>query len=623
MFFKKNKKGIYVPNIIIPKNIELPKFDIQRFSEFPFVIDGEDAGSTPWEWDSFIDAGSTVFALDASAANHGSYGYSVTWKADGAYAYGNYAFTAVSEIYIRQYIKWSSDYEWTASGKTGDGIGVRGGSELWRVLCYGAGTVPDRWWFDGPHAGSGTSVTNFSLNAWHMIEIHIKIAASGGGWEIWIDEDQILDDMTHDTSGYNEIDNIRTPGGGSGVQVDNCTTYIDDIEAATSYIGPYQEEGLSISVFDGLSMSEVIGPSMPLGPISKYETLTVTELISLLKDILPNVYDQTTIAEIIQIIMNIKPNVFDSLTIEEWTNIIIEAFGINISENITVQESIQIFKDILISIYDELSIEEFLAIDESIRIFVYDALTLEEGSQILLPTLSVFETLSIQEQIAIIKDILVSNYDAITIQEQVSIIKDILISNYENLTVQEQISIVKDILISAHEDLTIEEYAIVSFGDLVFSIYDAIGILESVLLSIPVDISVFDALSIFESVSLSIPIEVSVSEAVSVLESTLLSIPINLSIYDALSVLESILISMPNIISVYDAIGIMEDMNIEIPISLSTIDNLTVSEYIQISTILASGLVDISFSSKKPNVSFSSKKPDVSFGSKKPKVNFS
>ncbi len=52
-----------------------------------FIIDGESAGSTPWEFDSLSEEGSNTVALAAAAKNNGDYGYKITFDGTSDYAY--------------------------------------------------------------------------------------------------------------------------------------------------------------------------------------------------------------------------------------------------------------------------------------------------------------------------------------------------------------------------------------------------------------------------------------------------------------------------------------------------------------------------------------------------------
>ena len=72
------------------------------------VIDGEDAGSTPWEFDSITEEGDCDFSLQAAAALHGANGYRYTGSLSYDYGFGSIAIASQTTLYGRFYIKINS-----------------------------------------------------------------------------------------------------------------------------------------------------------------------------------------------------------------------------------------------------------------------------------------------------------------------------------------------------------------------------------------------------------------------------------------------------------------------------------------------------------------------------------
>ena len=68
-----------------------------------FLIDGESAGSTPWEWDSLTEEGTMTLALDpnADSGNDGSgtNGYTMTGDGTNNIACGVYSFADQADFY--------------------------------------------------------------------------------------------------------------------------------------------------------------------------------------------------------------------------------------------------------------------------------------------------------------------------------------------------------------------------------------------------------------------------------------------------------------------------------------------------------------------------------------------
>lgn len=215
-----------------------------------FDADGEDAGSTPWEWTTLYENGTdNVFDLSSAKANNGTYSYRrhVATAGDHLLA-ATAAITDSSEVFFRFYV-WIPSYAQT--GWSIEGIAALCDGDIYtRPLTLfientGDSGDPDRWYWN--YGGTtGNSATNFSVDAWHCIEMHY-LGVEAGKIEIWVDEDEILDTGELDLSA-NSIDVV---GCGSMQSVSRGVTdfYYDDIKAATEYIGPVVEEsGSSVPI---------------------------------------------------------------------------------------------------------------------------------------------------------------------------------------------------------------------------------------------------------------------------------------------------------------------------------------------------------------------------------------
>ena len=205
-----------------------------------FVINGEDVDDTsPWEWDSIeLGIGPNLFALDAAARRAGTYGYKAEGQG-GANAYGKKIFSAQTEMYVRGYFYVAAGFSGTASQQA---FIFRLYDGLDDLISFGIETDGSsnahRWTYN--LGGAGFSSTNFSLGAWHRVDIHWR-AGSGadGGGQIWVDGDNIRDNLNLNHSAY-AVDilyaGIYAPAFIPDV---GAYIYIDDIKVDTSFIGVY------------------------------------------------------------------------------------------------------------------------------------------------------------------------------------------------------------------------------------------------------------------------------------------------------------------------------------------------------------------------------------------------
>lgn len=207
-----------------------------------FIIDGEDAGSTPWEFDSLTEDDSCTIALDSDAKHEGTYGYKILFDGVGDTAQGEYAFAEQTEMYVRFYIYIPSTFNlentWDLEGTFHllDGVSTLA---QFGLSSMGA-TTPVRWAWAYEFSWSYDD-TNFATDTWHYVEIRFLNDGASGGIEVWVDGDKIGTDLDQDTSA-DKPDNMQIGGLAGSISPNGDFFYIDDIKADTSYIGAYSAE---------------------------------------------------------------------------------------------------------------------------------------------------------------------------------------------------------------------------------------------------------------------------------------------------------------------------------------------------------------------------------------------
>ena len=212
-----------------------------------FIIDGESAGSTPWEFDSLSEEGSNTVALAAAAKNNGDYGYKITFDGTNDYAYGIKTFVEQTELYVRLYVYFPAGLDLGGAyanhfilrlfdgGTYIAGLGVRS--------TLSTPSTPNQWYFDYRFAAGYAA--GLTTNTWHYIEIRFLQHGSAGGAEGWINGDAIFSDVNQAEAAAVDTIHVGAPGGGS-IPGAADYLYIDDIKADTSYIGAYSVGGIVV-----------------------------------------------------------------------------------------------------------------------------------------------------------------------------------------------------------------------------------------------------------------------------------------------------------------------------------------------------------------------------------------
>lgn len=208
-----------------------------------FVIDFEEGpGGTPWGFDSITDSGA-IMTVGAAGAAHESNGMILTFDDAAIDSYGDKDLSSPkTTLYKRLYFKMSSDLSQPGFQSPRLVKIYDGGSA---IVHFGTNRgasgdgPPTRWFVSGTGIASGTPNTNFTLNAWHYIDIEwIAGTGSDGQVRIWVDGDLAYSDLALDLSAY-EVDRVRV-GIDAGAPNNSGNWYIDDIKADdTGPIGAY------------------------------------------------------------------------------------------------------------------------------------------------------------------------------------------------------------------------------------------------------------------------------------------------------------------------------------------------------------------------------------------------
>jgi hypothetical protein len=209
-----------------------------------FLIDGEDAGSTPWEFAYLTQEGTNTIALAAAALNNGSYGYRVAFDGTNEGCYGTYSYTNQTDLYFRFYVRINTGFNTPSDGLVALCSWYAGGSVAARVgILSDGGTTPNTWRLINDWAGSASQTSGFAIGSWVRIEVRLVVHASTGGWQVWVNGTFLEDHLTFNTAGYatNSIrigNDLAFAVPGSGDSID-----FDDLKCDTAYIGAYAAAG--------------------------------------------------------------------------------------------------------------------------------------------------------------------------------------------------------------------------------------------------------------------------------------------------------------------------------------------------------------------------------------------
>ena len=210
------------------------------------LCDAEDNDLTPF---TVVEEGGNEVSIVAGAAAHGSLGYRFTFDGqagdNNCYFYED--FTSGSDIYIRQYFKFSSDFDADALGYFSmlTHYYDSGNYCLYvRAVHNGTTFLLNRVYYitNAGVQSINLTATAITLDTLHYIEGRYKSGNGDGAVEVWYDGTLIASayNLTNDNyeTSYVFVGNLQ-----SLVPVAGCYVDIDDAKVDSSYIGAYADVG--------------------------------------------------------------------------------------------------------------------------------------------------------------------------------------------------------------------------------------------------------------------------------------------------------------------------------------------------------------------------------------------
>ena len=231
-------------------SIYIPKFkyDLQLFAETEglFLADAEPAGGVG-DFDGTSTEGDMSIAGIEAAQCHGSYGYKITYDGTNDLAYGYFTLSDLTELWVRMYVYLPSSLTPGGTWKQLYLIQLYDGASYAIRMGIQSNATPAyyTWVSQVSGQGLGQSATNFSLDAWHYIEVHWISDGEVGGASVKVDgSGLIITDEDQDTSGF-AIDSARFGSTlNTAVTPANDYFYMDDIKGSSvDWVGPYSEAG--------------------------------------------------------------------------------------------------------------------------------------------------------------------------------------------------------------------------------------------------------------------------------------------------------------------------------------------------------------------------------------------
>jgi len=248
--FLKNPKKLeeYVHKHIFPRVSKAYREYLTQFFTEIFSDGFESGNFSAWDY-----ADGSVAVVE-SPTHHGSYSAEITVQSADQGARCRKGITPVSELYMREYIRFDSLF--TNSGNKGAGLRFATSSNS-SIAYTLVDCINNKWGIrqsSNNYFESGTSTIN--IDTWYCIEMHVVISSTVGVLQLWIDGVLKVDESGLNT-GTNQIASVACNMYTQTTEDSPRITYHDCVVVADAYIGPEEEVTLK-TVTDSFSLSESV-----------------------------------------------------------------------------------------------------------------------------------------------------------------------------------------------------------------------------------------------------------------------------------------------------------------------------------------------------------------------------
>jgi Na+-transporting NADH:ubiquinone oxidoreductase subunit NqrE len=338
----------------------------------------------------------------------------------------------------------------------------------------------------------------------------------------------------------------------------------------------------NITVVDnsGVAAITINGASYSSGATIYYDpnvsdAITVTESVNVSIPLTISVSDSIAVTESVQRTLVSDINKSETITLTESVNRLLES-NINKSDSITVSESLQRMLESNVSTSDSITVTE--SIQRMLESFIAksESITVSEAATVLLP----FLNLNVS--------------DSITVTESLQRVLESFISKSESITVSEAITLLAEANINTGDTVTVTE-ALQRMLESYINVSDSISVSENVAVSIAgvsgLQINVSDSITVTESVRSELNSFITKSESITVSENSKVELNSFVSVSDSITVSEALQRVLESNVNKSESITVSEATTVFIPtLTITTSDSIVVTEAITVSRVNANDL---------------------------------
>src|SRR3990172_5486048 len=227
---------------------------------------------------------------------------------------------------------------------------------------------------------------------------------------------------------------------------------------------------------------------------------------------------------------NLSITVNDAVTLTESLTMLILLFP-NVFDAVTVAESVVMNLINMPSVFDAVTVSESVTMNVLLMPSVSDSITVAEDSTVLLPFLvpSVSDAVTVAESVTMNVILMPSVNDSVTVAEDVTMNVLLMPNVNDTVTIVESVTMNLLLMPSVSDNVTVADETTVLLPFLVPSVFDAVTVADAVTMNVKLMPNVFDAVTVADDVTVSVvtteALSISVCRSVTVAEDSTVLLP--------------------------------------------------------------------------------------------------
>lgn len=174
----------------------------------------------------------------------------------------------------------------------------------------------------------------------------------------------------------------------------------------------------------------------------------------------------------------------------------------NITDELGLDDSVNVVRDITVSITDELGLDDSVQVVVGLIVNVTDELGLDDSTEVIKSLIiSITDELGLDDSVSIVQGSVINITDELGLDDSVQVLSGSIITITDELGLDDSVEVLRDITINITDELGLDDSTVVMAG-LIIPVNDELGLDDSVQVIVGFTVNITDELGLDDSVSI-------------------------------------------------------------------------------------------------------------------------